>query len=66
MKSEKPQIEMREVAGGELIWSVPSNVEPYGVAVSPDGKFVASSQRDGVHVLNAETGENVRLAKAYH
>lgn len=64
VREERPQIQMRDVTNGKVLWSVPSEVEPYAVTMTPDGKFVAASERDGVRLLNAKTGETVRVIAA--
>ena len=60
-KAEKPLIQMRNATDGKLLWSVASNVEPYGVTMSHDGALVGACQREGVLLVNAKTGETVRL-----
>ena len=58
---QQPQIQMRDVTNGKLLWGVPSDVEPSGVTMSSDGEFVAACQGGGVLLLNAKTGETVRV-----
>lgn len=60
----RPQIQLRDVADGKLVWSVPTEVEPFGVAVSPDGRLVAACEAATVRLLNSETGETVRVLTA--
>ena len=60
----KARIQMRDVETGKTLWSAASDAEPYAVTVSPDGETVAAGQRDGVLLLNAKTGETIRLISA--
>jgi WD40 repeat protein len=63
-KAEKPQIQLRDVSSGKVLWSVASDLEPFAVSMTPDGEFVATCQRDSVRLLNATTGETVRVIAA--
>jgi WD40 repeat protein len=59
------RVEMRDVADGKPVWTAANpGGAAYGVRVSPDGKFVASCAGTGVRVLDAGTGETVRLIPA--
>jgi hypothetical protein len=64
IKDAKPQVQMRDVSTGKVVWSVVSEVEPFCVTLSPDGEFVATCQPASVRLLSAKTGEAVRVIEA--
>jgi WD40 repeat protein len=55
------QIQMRRADTGQLLWSEDDEVgDPYGVKVSPDGKFVGCCSGERILILDANSGRRLR------
>ena len=57
-----PLVQLRDAKTGDVIWSTitAGADDPYGIAVSPDGRLIAALVEQTIHLFDVETGGRVR------